>query len=67
MERGLRRRVDKRENKGTEWVVGERSQAKKASVEDKIEERMVVWASWARMRNGIVGSLRNRTFKKSTL
>jgi hypothetical protein len=38
-------RAEKREKKGTDWVVGERSKAKKASVEDKIEEKMVVWVS----------------------
>ena len=47
--------------------MAERFQAKKARVEDKIEDKMVVWASWARMRNGMAGSLRNRTFNKSTL
>ncbi len=38
-------RATKRENKGTDWMDGERFQVRKASVEDKIKDKMVVWVS----------------------
>jgi hypothetical protein len=60
-------REEKRENKGTDWMEGERCKVRKAIIEDKMQDKMVVWASSARTSNGIVGSLTIRTFNKSTL
>jgi hypothetical protein len=37
-------RAEKRENKSTYWMEGERCQIRKASVEDNILDKMVVWA-----------------------
>ena len=40
----MRVRVDKRENKGTDWMEGERCKVRKANIEDKMHDKMVVWA-----------------------
>ena len=41
----MRVRADKRENKGTDWMEGYNWHVMKAIIEDKILDKMVVWAS----------------------